>query len=76
MRDEVEVVRAHDLITAALLDEKLRNHMGAEEQKLYIAAADVLCWVLGHFHNQNFGMNLEALEGWALQNGYELRMMQ
>jgi hypothetical protein len=35
-------------------------------------AADVLCWVLEHRHNQRFTMNLAMLEDFLKESGFAL----
>lgn len=69
-----EVQRAHDLLVGIIVDDELRalmlNHR--DDLKLVSAATDVLCWLLGHAHNQEFAKNLEAFERAMLQQGYIL----
>ena len=63
VRPRVEIQRAHDLLTAIALDERLRRDL-FEPGRLQIvkASLDALCWVLHHDHNQTLALTLEALE--------------
>lgn len=74
-RSEDEIVRAHDLLVGILVGE-LREVVESSPDGLrsIAAAADVLCWLLGHEHNQNFGGNLARLEVSLLAAGYHLRL--
>jgi hypothetical protein len=64
MRSKHEVQRAHDLLLSLFMGMKdLRPQIvKAEKINLMIAAADALCWVLGHDHNDSFRSNLQAIE--------------
>jgi hypothetical protein len=61
LRDEAEIVRAHDLLVA-ILTETPAIEMSDEVRLGMKAAADVLCWALHHDHNDNFATNLQTLE--------------
>lgn len=73
MRSPQEVQRAHDIIHA------LVNHR--EEWGFYASpktahelevCLDVYCWVLGHTHNHNMEENLNNLENFMSEHGFEL----
>lgn len=71
MKSELEIQRAHDLIVPVLLgDVKVKLD---ERAKLVMhAAADVLCWVLDHDHNDAFAQNIEQLEQKLKEKGFIL----
>jgi hypothetical protein len=74
MRTEREIQRAHDLIVSLLTGTKDLRLEGANLEKLnlMIAAADALCWVLGHDHNDSFRSNLQAIERLLAQEGIRI----
>lgn len=72
VRTPLEVQRAHDLLTGLLLDDRLRALVSKDTEHALIAAADALCWLLGHEHNRNFEQNLEAIELAMRRLGVEL----
>jgi hypothetical protein len=75
MKAEVEIQRAHDLITSVLLDDTLRQQLGEEGSPLEFVA-DALCWVLEHEHNPTVANNLARLEQWLLSQGFQLKQVQ
>jgi len=75
MKSQDEVTRAHDLMVGILLGQ-VPLELAGEDKRLAIATTDVLCWVLGHDHNQNFGNNLTAFELLLEEMGYELAPME
>lgn len=74
MKTEDEIQRAHDILIG-LVSGAVR--VGASQQFIDDAAkcCDVLCWVLGHEHNNTFEDNLKRLEGWAEAKGYKIIRM-
>jgi hypothetical protein len=60
MKSEAEIIRAHDALVGLLLQE-VPLEIDARIRMAMHAQADVLCWVLEHDHNKNFGRNLEGL---------------
>ena len=71
MKSELEIARAHDILLAALNGEIGQMPDEASENALQ-GALDVLCWVLGHEHNQNFAANLATLHAFIEARGYRL----
>jgi hypothetical protein len=67
-----EVQQAHDRIIAILAGE-VPNPFEGDIETTLIASADVLCWVLNHEHNRNFGKNLAAIDNYLAGQGYEFR---
>jgi hypothetical protein len=63
VRPRVEIQRAHDLLTAIALDERLRRDL-FEPGRLQVvkASLDSLCWVLHHDHNRTLAITLASLE--------------
>ena len=72
MRDEDEIVRAHDILAAVLLGE-VRVNLSESAIVSVQVAIDALCWVLEHDHNPNFEHNLAAITAAAEAAGYRLR---
>jgi len=72
MKDEQEIVRAHDILEAVLLGE-LPIVLEGDGELVLRAATDTLCWVLGHAHNESFARNLKKIEELAAKRGYVLR---
>jgi len=62
MRTQAEITAAHDRIVGTILGEAPTPWPDEQSRRALIAAADVLCWVLEHDHNPNFGKNLVALQ--------------
>ena len=73
MKAEIECVRAHDLIVGILLDDEMRNALDPDMIQKMAIAADAMCWVLGHDHNQHFQTNLDMFETFAREHGFELK---
>jgi len=71
MKDATEVQHAHDIITGFLLGE-VRARLSGNDWAALHSAADTLCWVLNHQHNQSFNDNLARLEHIAAAQGYQL----
>lgn len=72
VRPALEIQAAHDQLVAILLRE-VPNPWPAEGMPLVQAAAEVLCWVLKHEHNQTFTENLQHMEAFFREQGLELR---
>lgn len=70
------MLRAHDLLAATLELVTVAAKDGVTENDrvslMMTAATDVLCWVLGHEHNQTFARNLAELELLMEEQGYRL----
>jgi hypothetical protein len=61
LRPADEIQRAHDILIG--MDPALFERLFCvREQHLVLAAADVLCWVLRHEHNQGFASKLAEIE--------------
>ncbi len=60
---------AHDLLVGIVLRE-VPHEYSEDEVKMMANTASVLCWILGHEHNKQFGDNLEILERDMRNNGY------
>lgn len=71
-RPAAEVQAAHDRLVALLLGE-VPNPFSDIEQSTLVASADVLCWVLEHAHNHNFGKNIAAIDAYLAAQGFVLR---
>jgi hypothetical protein len=69
LRQAAEIQRAHDILTAVITGDV---DIEMEDDQLWRAAADVLCWVLQHDHNDAFARNLANLEETIAEAGYEL----
>lgn len=55
-----EVQRAHDQLVAIVLGE-IDVGFDADEKRVACANLDVLCWMLGHKHNETFARNMANL---------------
>jgi len=71
-RARQELQRAHDILLS-VIKEEVELPLTEEQKKLTMACASVLCWCLGHNHNDSFERNLKAIEDAAAAAGYELR---
>jgi hypothetical protein len=74
MRDKRQIQRAHDILTAIILDE-VYHGLGDEDRTRCRLACDVLCWILEHDHNQTFAGNLARIEEQLTKRGYILEDM-
>jgi hypothetical protein len=72
MRNADEVQRVHDQLVAVILGEVPLDLDSQDLQRL-TGAADVLCWVLQHGHNDTFELNLKKLEQSARAAGFVLQ---
>jgi hypothetical protein len=75
VRNELEIVYAHDLFSLALIQPDLRRKVfgvydGAIERACLMV--DVLCWVLGHDHNPGFPDILAHVERKLADLGIEI----
>lgn len=70
MRNEDEVAMAHDTLVAILLG-KIPNPLEGRDINLMATAADVLCWILNHEHNDHFQKNLDFINQALKDRGYE-----
>lgn len=71
LRDKSEMQFAHDLLTAIVTGEAPGFDKFPPRAKLgMVAQLDVLCWVLEHDHNQNFGNNVKALREYLAKKGH------
>ena len=70
-RTEDEIQRAHDVLRALLCDVPVA--MSENVQTEVTVALDVLCWVLGHEHNETFATNLQAVEDLIVQTGVMMK---
>ena len=55
-----ELQKAHDILVAIILDEVPHEIKGPAKTIVSIQC-DVLCWALGHAHNEAFGKNLATI---------------
>lgn len=74
VKSEIDIQKAHDLLIGFLtetivVDEPL-------ETEMLTASCDVLCWVLGHDHNDTFELNMAKLKDMAVEAGYEMRLKE
>ena len=75
IRTDIELIRAHDLLTGILRDADLRAAVFGDNESLLVSAthaANALCWVLNHEHNPRFGILLSDLERRMARLGYGL----
>lgn len=72
MKTQAEIQEAHDRVVQTVLGDAPNPFEGENSKMLLIAAADVLCWVLEHEHNQTFANNLKILAQEQKALGYEL----
>lgn len=72
MRSQEEIQRAHDLLTGLLIGEIPSPFLDDDNRLAIHCAADVLCWVLSHDHNQKFAENLAQVEEYVKAAGFEL----
>jgi hypothetical protein len=78
-----ECQHAHDMLVGLLVGDELdRDPILDDGEQLdpatrmcMRAAADVLCWVLGHGHNTSFAENLEGIEREMQRRGIVLRKL-
>ena len=66
-QDEDAVVKAHDTLIAIIMGELPDIEIEATESMR--GAADVLCWLLGHEHNEMFQDNLDKIEAYLTSHG-------
>jgi hypothetical protein len=76
MKNELEIQRAHDLLTGFLLEEKLRQAVPIAVLNDLNTASDVLCWVLEHGHNQTFVDVMKQVESFVRTAGFEFRRVE
>jgi hypothetical protein len=69
IRKESEIQAAHDRLTAIVLGEV---PIWTANTESVTAALDVLCWVLGHDHNQTFAENLRTIDDTLAERGFVL----
>ncbi len=75
MKTQDEVQRVHDMLTGILLGEcKLDTDLDEKAMMCLSAQAHVLCWILGHKHEDmpDFGALIEAIEDLIVKSGYRL----
>lgn len=76
MRSEIEIYRAHDVLTAIVLGEVPAKPKDSCSDKALKAALDALCWVLEHDktdeNNHAFGDNLRFIEQELAKQGHHL----
>ena len=68
MRTFDEVQRAHDMLVGIILGHIENPFIDRSSESLQ-AAADVLCWILKHNHNETFAQNLLHIEDYCATNG-------
>lgn len=71
MRTLDEVQRAHDMMVGIILGD-IENPFHAKSMKSLEQSADVLCWVLKHGHNEEFGKNLKEIEDYCQEKGIQI----
>lgn len=76
MRPELEIQRAHDILTAVVLGEVPARPTGPAQEQILKAALDALCWVLEHDKtdekNHAFADNLRFIEEGLTARGFHL----
>lgn len=72
MKSEDEIQRAHDLLIGLINEEVVVGRNVELPVQEMAEACAVLCWVLGHDHNQSFNENLSKLEKFANDHDYFL----
>jgi hypothetical protein len=68
VRDAREIQAAHDRLVAIILNE-VPNPFGEAALESVKCAADVLCWVLEHDHNQSFSGVLASIDNYMRERG-------
>lgn len=73
-----EIQAAHDRLVAIILGEvpspfPESETITAKANDVLIWAADVLCWVLSHEHNQSFADNLEKIDRYLKARGFHFQ---
>lgn len=61
VRSAAEVQRAHDRLVAIVTGD-VDVGLGPTELNYAVCNLDVLCWLLGHEHNQTFHNNLQLID--------------
>jgi len=61
MKPQDDVQRAHDMLIGIILGEAPIK-VNAQQKRLLMAQADVLCWFLDCEHNDSFRRNLDSIE--------------
>jgi hypothetical protein len=73
VKTQAELQRAHDILSAVVLEEvKLDTLHETTSWTALHAGLDVLCWALGHSDNKAFGVNLAHVENALAKAGYRL----
>ncbi len=74
LRDPAEIQREHDRLAGILLDERVQQMVGITADQLaeMDALCCVLCWVLGHDHNDQFEQYLYRLDERCRAAGFHL----
>lgn len=76
MRSEIEIIRAHDVLTAVANGEVPAKASDPISDAGLRSALDALCWVLKHDnHGHAFAGNLAFIEEELSKRGYVLRKM-
>ncbi len=68
-----EIQKAHDMVVAIILGD-VTMPLGEMERFALMESAGVLCWLLGHDHNEAFATNLHNIEAWMKANCIEQDM--
>jgi hypothetical protein len=72
MRTGDEIQRAHDILTAMILQREIVARLDDETRRVVTRSIDVLCWVLRHDHNESFQGMLEVIDAHMAAMGLEL----
>lgn len=76
MRTRDDIQKAHDIFTQIIcggIPNPFEHGENSEKAMVaLVAAADVLCWILEHDHNQNFSNNLAVIESFMAAHNLHL----
>jgi hypothetical protein len=74
LRTADELQRAHDILASLVLDERMMRFVcpTLRDTQNVIATLNVLCWVLKHDHNPNFGEMIDRLEAALRELGVQV----
>jgi hypothetical protein len=75
VRSAMDVQKAHDFLHACCFEKSLPLAISKKDRKLMKASMNVLCWLLGHEHNQDFNVTLAAMEEAFKKAGVECTVL-
>ena len=72
-RTALDIQRAHDLLIELLILDRRHGQLSERAFMSISASISVLCWALGHEHNNGFAEALEGAEKDMLDSGMVLK---